>query len=135
MNDLTLICETCGFPIAPEKGSIYIRTGDARDYRQAMREWREVHPEGSAVDLTELDGFPEDIHWRTGHDACRSDHDEGCYEIDGDQITTWPALMHWTAHLMEKNWFGDSDWDELLREIAGEVPSRRIRSAASQAAA
>ena len=135
MSDLTLICETCLFPIARGKGSVYVRTGDLRDYREAMHEWREAHPDGSAVDLIELvDDFPEDIHWRTGHDACRDDHDEGCYEIDDELIASWGALAHWTAHLMSKNWLGDSDWDELLREVAGEVPPRRIRVAAREAA-
>lgn len=35
---------------------------------------------------------------------------------------------------MEKNWFALSDWDDLLREVAGEIPSRRIRVAAKEAA-
>ena len=111
MNDLTLICETCQFPIAGDTGSIYVRFAEIGTGR-----------DGS------------DIHWRTGHDKCRTDRDEGCYEIDGDRIATWPALAHWTAHLMEKNWFGDSDWDGLLRELAGDSSPRRIRAAAREAA-
>ena len=134
MSDLTLICETCGLPIGRGKGSVYIRIGDVGDYRRVQREWQRAHPEGAAVDLTELDRYPEDIHWRTGHDAYRTDHDEGCYEIDDDKVATWGGLAHWTAHLMEKNWFELSDWDDLLREVAGDAPSRRIRVAAREAA-
>ena len=134
MNDLTLICETCGFPVAGDSGSIYVRLAEVRDTHAADREWHETHPADAAVDIVELLTMPGDIHWRTGHDACRADRDEGCYEIDSDRIATWPALARWTAHLMEKNWFALSDWDDLLREVAGEVPSRRIRVAAREAA-
>jgi|HubBroStandDraft_6_1064221.scaffolds.fasta_scaffold482978_2 hypothetical protein len=135
MTELTLICETCHFPVARGKGSVYVRTGDLRDHRTAKHDWREAHPDGEAVDLADLvDNYPEDIHWRTAHDACRDDHDEGCYEIDDEHISTWGGLAHWTAHLMEKTWLQDSDWDDLLREVAGEIPSRRIRVAAREAA-
>ena len=134
VNDLTLICETCGFPIERGKGSVYVRIGDLRDYREAMREWRESHAEGAAVDLAELLLQPDEIHWRTGHDACRTDRSEGCYEIDDHKISSWTQLAWWTAHLMSKNWLTHSDWDEFLREISGEVPSSRVSVTAREAA-
>lgn len=134
MSDLTLICETCRFPITGDTGSIYVQFAEVNAKQQADLEWRETHPAGEAIDIVELLTMPGEIHWRTGHDACRADRDEGCYEIDSDQIATWPALARWTAHLMDKNWFALSDWDDLLREVAGEIPSRRIRIAAKEAA-
>lgn len=134
MKDLTLICETCGFPVAGDSGSIYVLLGDVRDKQRADREWKQAHPPGTAIDIHEFLTMPGDIHWRTGHDKCRTDRDEGCYEIDDDQIATWPALARWTAHLMGKNWFPMSDWDDLLRELSGESPPQRIRVVAREAA-
>ena len=134
MNDLILICETCGSPIDRGKGSVYVREGDLRDHRAAMREWEESHAGGTALALSELLLLPDDIRWRTGHDACRTDRDEGCYEIDDERIASWTQLTWWTAHLMEKNWLADSDWDEFLREVAGDAPSRRVRVVAREAA-
>ena len=51
------------------------------------------------------------------------------------QVSTWAGLSRWTAHLMAKNWFPLSDWDEVLREAAGESTESprivsRVRSAA-----
>lgn len=134
MNDLTLICETCGFPVTGNSGSIYVRYAEINAKQQADLEWREAHPPGTAVDIHEYLTMPGDIRWRTGHDRCRTDRDEGCYEIDDDQIDTWPRFARWTAHLMEKRWFALSDWDGVLRELSGEAPSRRIRVAAKEAA-
>ena len=134
MSDLTLICETCGFPVTGNTGSIYARYAEINSRQEADLEWHEAHPPGEAVDIVELLTMPGDIRWRVGHDSCRTDRGEGCHEIDDDRIATWPALAKWTAHLMEKNWFSLSDWDDLLREVAGEIPSRRIRVAAREAA-
>jgi hypothetical protein len=78
--------------------------------------------------------MPGDIHWRSAHDACRSDRDEGCYEIDAPLISGWPHVARWTAHLMSKSWFGLSDWDALLRELSGEAPATRICVVAREAA-
>jgi hypothetical protein len=36
--------------------------------------------------------------------------------------------------MMCKNWLAVTDWDELLREAAGDVPATRIRAAGSVAA-
>lgn len=134
MSEITLICETCTFPIASGKGSIYVRTGDIAARRAAEHEWREAHPAGTAVSVTDLVLAPDSIRWRTGHDTCRADHGEGCYEIDDTRISSWRQVAWWTAHLLEKNWLPLSDWDDVLRELSGEVPSARIRAAAREAA-
>lgn len=109
MNDLTLICETCRFPVHGDTGCIYA----------AFREMRT--PSGA-------------IRWRTSHYGCFAGGARDTYEIGSERIATWRQLIWWTAHLMEKNWFARSDWDDLLREISGEEPPRRIRVAAKEAA-
>ena len=113
MNDLTLICETCRFPINGNTGCIYVIFPDINTARR--EEGRE-------------------IHWRTSHYAHFAEGDRDAYEISAERIATWRQFVWWTAHLMEKNWFGRSDWDELLHEVSGDEPSHRIRVVAEEAA-
>lgn len=134
MSDLILICEACRRPIEGNTGSIYITFAELHAKTAADAEWRERHEPGTAIGIYEFLSLPGDIHWRTAHDACRSDRDEDCYEIDAPLIDSWPKLCRWTAHLMEKNWFTLSDWDTLLRELCGEARATRIRATEREAA-
>ena len=109
---LILMCERCGFPIAPGKGSIYAT-------------YQEI---GAARDG---DGR---IHWYTRHDKCSEHLEESSYELGADQLMTPGELARWTAHLMAKRWFALTDWDDLLREVAGEIPACRVRVVARRAA-
>ena len=109
MNDLTLICETCRFPVHGDAGCIY-------------------------TTFAEMRTSSDEICWRTSHYAHFAEGVRDTYEISSERIATWRQFVWWTAHLMEKNWFPLSDWDELLREVSGEIPSRRILVAAGEAA-
>ena len=110
MSDLTLICETCRFPVHGDTGCIY-------------------------TTFAEMRTSPDDeIRWRTSHYAHFPADTGDTYEITAGRISMWPQLAWWTAHLMEKNWFPLSDWDDLLREVSGDEAPRRIRIAAKEAA-
>lgn len=125
--DLTLICGTCGFPIAEDTGCLRVTMAEVRDHLRQYAEWRQAHPEGSAIDLAELLLAPDEIHWGAYHYACDPARGEDQYQIDAGRIATWRAVCHWTAHLMEKNWFAATDWDDLLRELAGDSPASTFR--------
>ncbi len=109
MSDLTLICETCRFPISGDTGCIYAAFAEMRTSSDTVR-------------------------WRTSHYDCFAEGSRDTYEIGSERIATWRQLVWWTAHLMDKNWFPKSDWDDLLRELSGEAPACRIRVAAREAA-
>jgi len=112
MSDLTLICETCRFPIHGDTGCIYVIFPDINAARRGGGE----------------------IHWRTSHYAHFAEGERDTYEISSERISSWRQLAWWTAHLMEKNWLSLSDWDDLLRELSGEGSPKRIRVAAKEAA-
>jgi hypothetical protein len=109
MNDLTLICGKCRFPIRGASGCVY-------------------------APFAELRSPADEIRWRTSHYSCFPRGVRDHYEIGSERIATWQQMAWWTAHLMEKNWFPRSDWDELLRELSGDVQPRRIRIEAREAA-
>jgi hypothetical protein len=134
VNELTLVCETCAFPISGDTGCLYVRMADLAAYREEYKAWRAASDRDGAVTSAELMLLPLPVHWRTSHDKCRTDHDEDAYEIDAVRITSWAKAAHWTAHLMEKTWLASTDWKHLLRELSGEASSRRIRVVAREAA-
>jgi hypothetical protein len=109
MNDLTLICETCRFPINGDSGCVY-------------------------ATFAEMRTSAEEIRWRTSHYDCFAGGERDTYEISSERIATWRQFVWWTAHLMEKDWFPLSDWDDLMRELSGDEAPRRIRVAAGEAA-
>ena len=111
ISELTLIC-SCRFPIRGASGCLYVPFSEIRT------------------------AGPDEIRWRACHYNCspkvRGRRDN--YEIGSERIATWRQLAWWTAHLMEKEWFSRSDWDELLRELTGDVEPHRIYVEAREAA-
>jgi hypothetical protein len=105
VNDLTLICENCHFPINGDTGCIY-------------------------TTFKEMRSSADPIRWRTSHYAHFTEGIRDTYEIGSERIGTWRQFVWWTAHLMEKSWFPLSDWDDLLRELGGDETPKRIQEAA-----
>ena len=77
---------------------------------------------------------PGEVLWETLHHSCDPDPGNDCYAINAERIATSPALAWWTAHLMGKTWLALTDWDEVLREAAGEGGSPRIAARMENAA-
>ena len=117
MTDLAAICDRCHREVPDGAGYVCVRYEDIHRCWRETREWKEAHP-GEVHDLGELMGMPEDITWRMYHARCDPWPDKDAYQIDVEQIRTWQQLAGWTSHLMAKNWVADSDWDELLHELA-----------------
>ncbi len=68
--------------------------------------------EDEPVSLIELLASPDSrVRWRVTHESCEPD---AGYRIEVERIRTWPAYLHWTAHLMGKGWFADTNWDDLI---------------------
>lgn len=48
------------------------------------------------------------------------DECDGCgghYWFHGERANTWPKIIEWTAHLMEKSWLEHTNWEQILRYI------------------
>jgi hypothetical protein len=106
--DLQAICDVCLQPIADGEGHVW---ADSREADEVLR--NTPTPEGSQ-DLHEfLEGSPDDAPWHTTHAACQ-DSPAGAYSIAVERIRTWPAYLHWCAHLMGKAWIEGTDWQEFV---------------------
>jgi len=125
MSDLAAICDHCLQAVPDGAGFLGIRYEDIYRYHRERAAWDEAHP-GSAHWIGELLSLPDEIRWRVYHDQCDPWPDKDGYQIDVEQIRTWPQLARWTSDLMAKNWLADSDWDCLLRELADGKGSRLV---------
>jgi hypothetical protein len=132
MTDLTAICDGCHTPVLDGTGWLGVRYADIHRYTRERREWDEAHP-GSAHWIGELLSLPDPITWRVYHDRCDPWPDQDAYQIDVERIRTWQQLARWTSDLMAKNWLAESDWDDLLRELADDRGTRLVAAKARAA--
>ncbi|MEY9958808.1 hypothetical protein [Streptacidiphilus sp. MAP5-52] len=87
-SDLIAICDHCLRAVDDGDGSLWV------DQTQAVR-------------------AAEPAAWRTTHHSCAA-LPAAAYRIPVERITSWPALLHWTAHLLDRPWLGCTDWSDLL---------------------
>jgi hypothetical protein len=107
------VCDGCGKPA--DNGYLYVTYAAIHEYEVQKSEWDAAHPPGQALSLTGLFDHPEPARWWLMHRRCDPQPDADSYWIDLERINTWERLVHWTAHLMEKNWLASTDWQRLLQ--------------------
>lgn len=110
---LTWTCDGCGDPIL--SGFVAVRYADIEAAGRAQTDWDRRHAGGLVVVLTrgEMAAMPEPAQWHAWHDDC-GPHPGG-NEYSFGQPPTFEAVLSWTVHLMEKNWFAATDWGPFLR--------------------
>jgi hypothetical protein len=114
--ELDIICRKCKRPV--HGGCLWVSFDEIRTLPALHSDWEDQRA-ASAVTLESLGDMPAEIAWKVHHDGCTPEL-EDAYSVEATQVSTWAALTSWTSHLMSKNWFAYSDWDEVLREAAGE---------------
>lgn len=101
--DLLAVCEVCLQLIDDGDGAVWCRPEVAA---------AAPPPDEGQFLLDELLAGPDTrARWRVTHDECEPG--EG-YRIAVERIRTWPAYLHWTAHLMSKGWLAGTNWDKLI---------------------
>lgn len=117
MIELEYICGTCGTRIADGDGVIRVQFGALSDYRQALTAFQEERGPSRPASIADFLARPRLVPWQILHLVCRPQGEDG-YEIDIEQVRTWRKLLEWTAHLMEKNWLGSTNWATLIGSAA-----------------
>ncbi|MDQ3763039.1 MAG: hypothetical protein M3460_15740 [Actinomycetota bacterium] len=102
--DLQAICDVCLQPIADGEGYVWVDQGAADTAARSTLPAPDA-PQ-SLADFLESD----DVTWHTTHTACH-DMPSWAYTISVERIRTWPAYLHWCAHLMGKPWLKTTDWE------------------------
>lgn len=125
MPEITLICGTCHGPIEGDSGGLAVYFPDINEHRRLLTEWRQQHPE-PVPDVRDVRGFPEPLRWTPVHDKCVLAETADAYEIDAAALTSAGGFIEWSRQLRRKSWIGFTDWEQVLREAAGEIPSSRM---------
>jgi hypothetical protein len=111
-----LVCGACGAPIDSDSGWIVVDLDDVMERERAWRSFRADNPGPHSIG--QLLALPRRIEWKAWHRACDPDIESNAYYIESGSLTTWAQVAHWTAHLMEKSWLSNTNWDDVLRGLA-----------------
>ncbi|WP_153182993.1 hypothetical protein [Streptomyces sp. E5N298] len=126
MPDLQVICDACRKPVQGAEGYLWIDNDQINAVLKAVAEWDRQHtltdsprPGAKMFSVADLFDYPEEVKWQAHHHTCDPKQDANAYSIQANRIDTWPELLDWTAHLMEKGWLTHTDWDDVLRGVHG----------------
>ncbi|MER5653479.1 hypothetical protein ABT076_10730 [Streptomyces sp. NPDC002131] len=114
--DLQAICDGCLTVITDGEGNVWtdrhIAEKTSRKARGEDTSWMDDEPLADATDA--LTVGEAGVTWHVTHTGCAPVMPSWAYAIPVERITTWPAVLHWTAHLMDKGWLAATDWSLLL---------------------
>lgn len=132
MTALRLICDSCEKDVSGSKQAvIHVPYKDAMKARTEYDEkiWESVDQRKrgefpKALNLSELlESLPFEAHWEIHCDECNPHPDDdggwcdGCYWIGLERCSTTERLLDWTAHLMGKDWFSATDWNDFIYRV------------------
>lgn len=139
MTDLKVICNACSEPISRDTGYLWINMSEVDQVAREMAERTRDRNQGKGpfkpyitVRGGDLLSYPTSVQWQAHHTVCDPDPDGNAYHIAANRIDTWAELLDWTAHLMEKDWFTLTDWDDVLRGVHNGNHRLVVASAASK---
>lgn len=104
--ELQAICEVCVLPIADGDGAVWVRPPIPGSGREAENEL--TSPRGRRR------AGGERVAWHVTHHDCARAGISYCIEVE--RIRTWAAYLHWTGHLMGKDWISATNWDNLIMD-------------------
>lgn len=114
--DLIAICDRCRKPVEGSDGYIHVSYREIDRQRRERRHFERVARKRQVLSLVDLDEFPAQARWQVHHDRCDPNRAHGCYWFGVERCRTWPQLIEWTAHLMQKDWFCETDWEQVLSD-------------------
>lgn len=116
MPDLQAICDGCLTVITDGDGHVWtdrhIAEKTSRKARGEDTSWMDDDPLADATDA--LTVGEAGVAWHVTHTECAPVMPSWAYAIPVERIATWPAFLHWTAHLMDKGWLAATDWSCLI---------------------
>ena len=116
MSTISWVCEVCSRPVKDGQGWITISYPAIHRYEEELRTWKEMHG-GRLISGAELLEYPKAPRWHVWHRKCDPDIDSSDYTIEIERIRTYQTLLSWTAHLLEKNWFSNTNWSHIIRRV------------------
>lgn len=109
-----LVCDSCEQPVNGSDGYLTVDEVAARDRGHEIDGWNAQGSSRSVLDLLEA---PSPVVWHIYHAGCDPAPEHEGYSFPASQCSTWPQLVAWTAHVVEKPWARYTTWVFLLRSI------------------
>lgn len=117
---LAWLCRACGRPIEDGTGYLHVDHLLVSQRESAREDWERKGRDDFGLSFADfIRDVPDEVPWEAHHAACDPDPDSGDYWIEIHRVRTHGHLLNWTAHLMEKSWLMDTNWDELIRHMSG----------------
>lgn len=120
-QSIVLTCETCSNPVTGHDGFLQVDEVAANEHERVYEEWADRHrTSGGGVTYNVADRSdppPGKVAWHICHCDCGPDPDNEGYAIPAGRCSTFPQLIGWTAHLLEKRWLQNTIWAATLRGI------------------
>lgn len=121
-------CDVCHKPVSDDTGYVTMRHAEQEKVNEwhneldrKMREMAEENGETLAcLNSEDLETCPEVARWHVLHRDCDPLPDSYDYWIAVDRIRTHSEVHGWSSHLLGKRWIQNTDWRDLLRDIAKE---------------
>lgn len=127
---LSVLCDGCERDVSgSKKAVVHISHAALSQYKKAKKAFKEAH--GNTFTLAQLiDEHPESVPWQIHCDDCNPHwvtHPDdgsrtacdGCYWFSLDRFATERDIIKWTAHLLGKNWLGDTNWSDFISRFVG----------------
>jgi len=106
-------CDVCGKAVSIEDGGLWISFKKVRDVQEARVAWEKNH-KADVSGVIDWLGYPGSIPWVWGHAGCGA---EASYWIEASRFDTVTKALHWTIHLMDKNWLESTRWQDAIRRF------------------
>ena len=107
-------CDVCGKSVELKDGVLSVSLRSAREVQDKEEKWKRTHP-GPILTVGDVIAFPPSVSWIWHHISCEVE--DSSYEIEGDRLDTHEKALHWTLHLMDKNWFRFTDWHSVIERF------------------
>lgn len=118
MSTIVWPCRACGDPITDGMGYLHVPADElhaAEERRRRVEEAKQGDPFWTVEELRERGATAP---WRAHHRVCDPNPGAGDYWIPIERVRTACDVLARTAHLMEKEWLGATDWPRILRHAA-----------------
>lgn len=117
-STITWTCSRCGRSIADSEGYLSVDQTAVSAHEAAWAEFDERKRASGRVAIlaSELADLPDHVPWEAAHTACVPE--SNTYDIPIADMRTHANVIEQTAHMMEKNWIGATNWPSLLRWCA-----------------
>lgn len=111
-------CDECKKSVQLKEGVLSISFKEIQEVKNAREDWDKKRSRQSIPDMTDLMTYPESAQWRWRH--CKCDLGSS-YQIEAERLDNVEKVLHWTFHLMGKNWFELTDWRKAIMRLYPEV--------------